>query len=130
VFEHVRHPDIVLAEVARVLRPGGAFIGSVSALEPYHSFSFWSFTPFGWYTLLNDAGLTPIQFRPGIDGVSLIQRSYLGRPEKAKTWFDNSPLNLEIDAWGANTKRSNQLINLRKVQYCGHLCFWADKKAP
>ena len=43
VFEHVRHPEALLEEVTRVLKPGAAFIGSVSALEPYHSFSLWNY---------------------------------------------------------------------------------------
>src|SRR5689334_13133748 len=30
VFEHVRRPGALLAEIARVLRPGGMFIGSTS----------------------------------------------------------------------------------------------------
>lgn len=127
VFEHVRHPDRVLAEVTRVLVPGGAFIGSVSCLEPYHSFSYWSYTPYGWYSLLRDAGLTPRQLRPGIDGVSLIQRSYLGRPKHAASWFTSSPLNEEMDRWGADTGRRPALVNLRKVHYCGHLVFYAVK---
>jgi len=127
VFEHVRHPSDLLAEVRRVLTPGGAFIGSVSALEPYHSFSYWSFTPFGWHTLLVDAGLKPVEFRPGIDGVSLILRQYRNRPPETAEWFQNSPLNEEIDRWGEETKRRPALVNLRKVRFCGHLVFYALK---
>ena len=36
VFEHVRHPEQLMRDIARALRPGGEFIGSVSQLEPYH----------------------------------------------------------------------------------------------
>ena len=39
VLEHVRHPEPLLSEVARVLAPGGFFAGSTSQLEPYHSLS-------------------------------------------------------------------------------------------
>lgn len=129
VFEHVRRPDVVLAEVARVLRDGGAFVGSVSSLEPYHSRSYWNFTPFGWWTLLRDAGLTPVELRPGIDGVALIRRAYLGRPDEAAAWFRRSPLNEEMDRWGQDTKRRPALVNLRKLQFCGHLVFRAAKQA-
>ncbi|MCB9623525.1 MAG: class I SAM-dependent methyltransferase [Sandaracinus sp.] len=127
VFEHVRYPEQLLGEVRRVLRPGGAFFGSVSALEPYHSLSLWSFTPYGWFQLTTAAGLHVQELRPGIDSIALIRRSYLGRPPEAATWFRKSPLNEEMDDWGAATKRKPKLINLRKLQYCGHLVFWCRK---
>jgi len=128
-FEHVRYPDQLLREVTRILEPGGAFIGSVSALEPFHSFSYRSFTPYGWHELLKDAGLEPIQFRPGIDGVALIERQYRGRPPELDRWLVSSPLNDEIDAWGEQTSRRPALVNLRKLQFCGHLVFHARKPA-
>jgi SAM-dependent methyltransferase len=127
VFEHVRQPDRLLGEVARVLRRGGAFIGSVSGLEPYHSYSLFNYTPYGWYTLLGDAGLELLELRPGIDGIALIQRAYMGRPGWAMKWVDSSPLNEEIDEWGKKTGRRPALINLRKLQYCGHIVFHAHR---
>lgn len=129
VFEHVRYPEQLLAEVRRVLKPEGAFIGSVSALEPYHSFSYWNFTPYGWFVILGDAGLDPIEFRPGIDGISLIKRSYLGRPAEASNWFTLSPLNSEIDEWASESQQEVARVNLRKLTYCGHLVFYAKKQA-
>lgn len=127
-FEHVRHPERLLAEIARVLEPEGAFIGSVSSLEPYHSYSFWNFTPFGWFTILDDAGLRPVEFRPGIDAIALIQRQYMGNPREASAWFKNSPLNEDIDKWGKEARRSTAQINLRKLQFSGHLVFYAVKR--
>jgi SAM-dependent methyltransferase len=127
VFEHVRHPDRVLAEVARVLVPGGAFIGSVSALEPYHSLSYWNFTPFGWYRMLRDAGLAPVQLRPGIDAIALIQRAYLRRPQHSRAWWTSSPLNEEIDRWAADGDHPPSRVNLRKLHYAGHVNFYARK---
>ena len=124
-FEHVRYPEKLMAELCRVLVVGGAFIGSVSYLEPYHSLSYWNYTPYGWHTLLADSGMKVVEFRPGIDSIALIRRQYLGLPRKAKRWFKHSPLNEEIDAWGAKTKRRHALINLRKLQFCGHLGFYA-----
>jgi ubiquinone/menaquinone biosynthesis C-methylase UbiE len=128
VFEHVRHPEELLAEIRRVLKEGGPFIGSISTLEPYHSYSYWNYTPYGWYVLLTDAGFVPQEFRPGIDGISLIRRSYLGRPEEARYWFKKSPVNEEIDQWGKENRKRPGLINYRKIMYCGHLFFYAKKK--
>ncbi len=127
VFEHVRHPEPLLKEVARVLRPRAAFVGSVSCLEPYHSYSLWNYTPYGWRVLLESAGLKPVEFRPGIDSIALIQRQFQGRPPEARAWFNKSPLNEDIDRWGAETQRNPALINLRKLQYCGHVNFHAIK---
>lgn len=127
VFEHVRYPDRLLPEVTRALRRGGAFIGSVSYLEPYHSFSYWNYTPYGWRTLLEAAGLHLLELRPGIDSIAIIQRQYLGRPLEAGRWFSSSPLNEEIDRWGDVTKRRPALVNLRKLLFCGHIVFWARK---
>src|SRR5436305_6499490 len=72
VLEHVRAPAPLLAEVARVLRPGGLFAGSTSQLEPFHSYSTWNYTPYGLSLLLRDAGLPAVEMRPGIDSLALI----------------------------------------------------------
>jgi len=127
-FEHIRFPERVLAETSRVLKRGGIFFGSVSSLEPYHSFSFWSFTPYGWVTLLKDADLVPLEIRPGIDGRALIERQYLGSTAITNSWFHQSPLNAEIENMltateGASVKRRN----LEKLRYCGHLVFISKK---
>ena len=124
VLEHVRHPVVHLAEVRRVLRPGGAFIGSTSQLEPYHSRSLWNYTAFGFAELVAEAGLELVEIRPGIDGVTLILRSYLERPD----WFDQwwtaeSPLNALIDEWARDSERSLGHTNLRKLQFAGQFAF-------
>ncbi|MBS7791921.1 class I SAM-dependent methyltransferase [Roseococcus sp. SDR] len=102
VFEHVRHPEPLLREIRRVLRPGGRFIGSVSQLEPFHSNSYWNFTYFGFATLAVDAGLELVELRPGIDGVTLTLRNLFltglrTRSRSFRHYFDReSPLNLLI----------------------------------
>lgn len=126
VLEHVRYPDALLAEVSRVLAPGGSFIGTTSNLEPYHSFSYWNFTIFGFKTIVEDAGMDLIEVRPGIDGPTLIERQYKSRPpEMSKYFVSDSPLNTEILEWGAKTKRRPALVNNRMLQYCGHFGFHA-----
>ncbi|MEV5954993.1 class I SAM-dependent methyltransferase [Streptomyces sp. NPDC051987] len=129
VFEHVARPRELLAEVGRVLRPGGLFIGSTSQFEPYHSFSLWNYTPYGFRRLVEEAGLALEEIRPSLDGVTLIMRTYHGsrREEYGRFWRRESPLNTEIDAWARRTKRETALVNLRKLTFCGQFAFRVSK---
>jgi SAM-dependent methyltransferase len=127
VMEHVRHPEALLRDIHRVLTPGGLFIGSTSQLEPYHAWSFWNYTVYGFAVIVEDAGLTLEEIRPGIDGISLIQRHWFGRRKEHGPWFQRSPLNVEIDHWGAESKRRPALVNLRKLSYAGQFSFRVRK---
>jgi hypothetical protein len=112
-----------------VLRAGGAFIGSTSQLEPYHSMSYWNFTAVGFVALAEQAGLRVVELRPGIDGVTLPMRTYLGRPAAFNAWWTSeSPLNEAIDAWGRATGRRPALVNLRKLHVCGQFAFHAVRE--
>lgn len=124
VFEHVRYPERLLQEVRRVLAKNGAFIGQTSQLEPYHSYSYWNFTVFGFKVICEDAGLDLVEIRPGIDAQTLLKRSYLGRPPEYSQWFSKeSPLNQEIEGNAKQQKRGAQTINYRKLMNCGQFCF-------
>jgi len=125
VFEHVRHPDALAKEVARVLRRGGAFLGEVSYLEPYHSLSIFNFTPFGMISVLRDAGLDPTELRPGIDGLSLIARQMLGGAKWLDFLFKASPLNGLISLFGTAAMLTSEHKAFLKLQYCGQFSFLA-----
>lgn len=56
VLEHLHSPWIAVDEIARILRPGGWFVGSVAFLKPYHN-SYFHMTHKGVQHLLDDAGL-------------------------------------------------------------------------
>jgi SAM-dependent methyltransferase len=128
VLEHVREPARHLVEIGRVLRPQGSLIGSTSNLEPYHSRSFWNFTPVGFVALVQEARLQLEEIRPGIDGVTLILRSFLGRPASFDGWWDDeSPLNQVIDEWAAVRGRRPARVNLRKLEFAGHFAFHVRK---
>jgi SAM-dependent methyltransferase len=127
VFEHVRYPDQLLAEVRRVLVPGGLFVGSTSQMEPYHARSIWGgYTLFGWRTLCSEAGLVLEEARPSIDAVALITRQYSGPPAGTSPWV-SSPLNEEIDRWAAETGADVFATNARKLQFCGQFAFRVRK---
>jgi SAM-dependent methyltransferase len=131
VFEHVRYPEALLLEVQRVLRPEGYFIGSTSHLEPFHSRSFWNYTPFGFCVLLKQAGFHSIIVRPGIDGLSLIARRLLGffRMANPFNFFftRESPLNFLVEQYARLLRIETRRRNAVKLIFCGHFCFYGRK---
>ncbi|MEO0885896.1 MAG: class I SAM-dependent methyltransferase [Cyanobacteria bacterium J06648_10] len=128
VFEHVRYPAALLKEVARVLKPNGYFVGATSQLEPYHSYSVWNFTPYGFQLLIEEAGLKLVEVRPSIDALTLIIRRGLRRHKIFSRWWDNeSPLNRLIGLVGKLTRQSHKEINQTKLLFCGQFCFLVQK---
>ncbi len=119
VFEHVRHPEVLMREVTRVLRTGGVFVGSVSYLEPYHSYSVFNFTPYGWFQISRAAGLTPELMAAGIDSLALIQRS-MNRAKADDAWWTLSPLNRSIIEDDRLTIREK---NYRMLMFAGQIVF-------
>jgi SAM-dependent methyltransferase len=55
VLEHLQYPWIAVREIARVLRPGGRFVGSVAFLKSFHR-SYFHMTHWGVSVLLEQAG--------------------------------------------------------------------------
>jgi ubiquinone/menaquinone biosynthesis C-methylase UbiE len=131
VFEHVRYPQTVIGEVHRVLKPQGVFVGSTSHLEPFHSRSYWNYTPYGFCMMLREAGFRTIVVRPGIDSLTLIGRryfSYLRLSSLFEPFFTvESPANALLEAGlrmlGQPVKRRNAF----KLLFAGQFCFLAQK---
>ncbi|MEL7067980.1 MAG: methyltransferase domain-containing protein [Cyanobacteria bacterium J06581_3] len=124
VLEHVRYPEALLKEVKRVLKPGGYFVGSTSQLEPYHSYSFWNYTPHGFVSLVKEAELQTIEIRPSIDSLTLIIRRGMGRARLFSQWWEKeSPLNKVIGLIGKLSRKSHKQINLTKLVFAGQFCF-------
>jgi SAM-dependent methyltransferase len=130
VLEHVSHPRPLLAEVRRVLSPVGAFCGSTSQLEPFHSHSFWNYTPVGFRALLTEAGMELVEIRPGIDGPTLIASRLTGLRGIYGTWWGNrSPLNAALDRYGRHRGFDVQTLNATKLLFCGQFAFVAAPAA-
>jgi SAM-dependent methyltransferase len=126
VLEHVRSPAALLAEVARVLRPGGTFAGSTSQLEPFHSYSTWNYTPYGLKLLLEEAGLSLEEVRPGIDSLALIVNRAAGMRRVTRRWWAvESPLNRVADAFGRLRGLDPVRVNAIKLLLCGQFAFMA-----
>jgi SAM-dependent methyltransferase len=132
VLEHVSRPAPLLAEVERVLAPGGYFAGSTSQLEPFHSLSMWNYTPVGFASLVQEAGLTLVELRPGIDAMALIARRLVGRGPRrdrrwAAWWGGQSPLNRVIDIYGRTRGLDARAVNATKLLFCGQFAFLARR---
>lgn len=122
VFEHIRHPDRVMSEVCRVLKPGGIFVCSLSYLEPYHSFSIFNFTPYGVFRIVEDNGLKLVQMRPGTEGLAMIFRQLSARKIGGlRLAYPAFELAGRIRGWSARKR------NYLKLRFAGHICFVARK---
>ena len=127
-FEYVRSPDDVMKEIARVLKPGGFLVGSTSQFEPGVTGSLWNFKPLGFKLIVEDAGLTLTQIRPGIDGPTLIARAFLGKPKSMSRYFSSeSPLNSFIDSQAVKENLSARKAAMQKIRYCGQFSFKVSK---
>jgi SAM-dependent methyltransferase len=126
VLEHARRPEPLVAEVARVLRPGGWFAGSTSQLEAFHSRSLFNPTPYGLTVLCEETGLELVELRPGIDGFTLVAWRALGMPRFfARWWARESPANRVIEAAGRVARLDARTRNQVKLTLCGQFAFLA-----
>jgi len=129
VLEHVERPEPLLADVARVLAPGGVFAGSTSHLEPYHGYSIANITPYGLKRSLERAGLELEAVMPGVDGPTLIARRLLGMPRWFDRWWGRrSPLNALIDGVARVTGWDAEDRNAIKLLLCGQYAFVARRR--
>jgi SAM-dependent methyltransferase len=132
VFEHVRHPEPLIREVHRVLKPNGVFVGSTSHLEPFHSRSYWNYTPYGFCVLLRDAGFQSVLVRPGIDSLTLIGRRWLHYLRLAALFepffTSESPANLFLEGALRLLRQPTERRNAFKLLFAGQFCFFARKQ--
>ena len=66
-WEHLAFPHISALEAARVLKPGGYHMGTVSFLEPGATSGCFHMSPLGVYIVLAMAGLNATQIWPSVE---------------------------------------------------------------
>jgi SAM-dependent methyltransferase len=131
VLEHVERLEPLLAEMARVVRPGGALVGSTSQLEPYHGRSTGNHTPYGVKRALERHGFGVDALVPGIDGVTLIAFMLLRAPGPfVRWWRRRSPLNTLVDGLGRVLGWDAEDRNAVKLLFCGQFAFLARRTQP
>jgi SAM-dependent methyltransferase len=128
VLEHAEHPHELVAEAARVLRPGGHLAGSTSQLEAFHSRSIFNWTPYGLMTVAEHAGFEVIEMRPVIDGFTLVAWRALGLPSLFHRWWSReSPPYRVIELAARAIRLDVRTRNQMKLVLCGQFAFLARR---
>jgi ubiquinone/menaquinone biosynthesis C-methylase UbiE len=132
VLEHVRRPQPLLTDVARVLRPDGWLAGSTSHLEAFHSRSVFNYTPYGLMLLFEEAGLELVEVRPVIDAFTLVAWRALGTPRFFYRWWAReSPPYRAISLLARATGWDHRTVNTAKLTLSGQFTFLAHPlRAP
>lgn len=124
VLEHLHNPLVALAEIHRVLRPGGSFVGTVSQGEPFHA-SYFHWTPWGLQAAASWAGFRIERLWPSRDTLAaLTEMGRYSRPVRAAlALLDRIERRLPFLAprrWRRWSEREKQLDTLLRA---GSLCF-------
>jgi SAM-dependent methyltransferase len=145
MLEYAEQPELVFAEAARLLEPGGVFCGSVSFLEPVHGRTYFNISPLILERLLSRHGFADIEIKPGLNGLALVLWTWLRcipipfadrlaiplalamlAPLAAIT-FLISWMRLRLGIGGSHTMR--WLTQTAPLDFAGHVLFVARKKA-
>jgi SAM-dependent methyltransferase len=98
VLEHVPNPELVLSEIARILKPGGYCLGSVPFLHPIHyqPYDFYRYTNFALERLFAGAGFTQSEIIPlglPMDVMKIFQDRFFNHYATQTVFSGNAYLN-------------------------------------
>lgn len=133
VFEHLRDPFLAASEIYRVLKTGGALVGSVAFLEPYHGFSYFHMSHLGITEVLKRAGFSTIRIAPGWSFMESLNKKFWiwnrFRPVRTITRAVNRlqyELGLSLWRMAYQLRGSSPPAEL-PLKFCGSLVFHAVK---
>lgn len=122
VLEHLQFPFVATKEALRVLKPGGAFLGTVAFLEPFHGDSYYHHTHLGTYNSLQAGGFDVVFVCPSVDWSVLDAQSDMGlfpRMPSALAFLLTSPARLGHRLWwmaarllGRDASEENRIRNM------------------
>lgn len=131
VFEHIQSIESTFREIARVLRPAGYLIGSVSYMEQFHDHSTFNMTPFGFKLACEQAGMRVLRLYPRYDVFTWMLRRLMVMTDP--NGIDESSLTSDFGDHGTVSKllishmqrlgRSIRDINLLRLLFAPQFTF-------
>lgn len=133
VFEHIQDIGVTFSEIARILKPGGSLVGSMSYLEQFHDYSTYNFTPYGMKIAAEKAGLQLVRLYPSYDVFTWMARRLLvvtsasDENSLTDTLRTDNEIHRAFVNYGERCGLQPRMINLLRLMFSAHFTFHINK---